>query len=74
MTLFIALMVIGRFFGFQKMFGFPIKDLTRSDVTDQVKIVTKSEPQRYSKLYLKKIIVKNYFTITSPNIVGWRVQ
>jgi hypothetical protein len=44
MTLFIALMVIGRSFGFQKMFGFPIKDLTRSDVTDQVKIVTKSEP------------------------------
>jgi len=47
--------------GVQEMFCFPIKDLIRSDVTDQVKIVTKSEgtcnrieptPLGYSKLSL----------------------
>ena len=32
-----------RFFDVQAMFGFPIKDLIRSDVTDQAKVVTKSE-------------------------------
>ena len=31
------------FFGVQAMFGFPIKDLIRADVTDQEKVVTKSE-------------------------------
>ncbi|MFZ0897071.1 MAG: hypothetical protein WAZ77_21425 [Candidatus Nitrosopolaris sp.] len=34
---------IGVFFGVQAMFGFPIKDLIRSDITDQVKVVIKSE-------------------------------
>jgi hypothetical protein len=43
MALLVALVVIGGFFGVQAMFGFPIKDLFRSDVTDQVKVVTKSE-------------------------------
>jgi hypothetical protein len=43
MALFVALILIGSFFVIQAMFGFPIKDLFRSDVTDQVKVVTKSE-------------------------------
>ncbi len=43
MALFVALIVIGGFFGVQAMFGFPIKDLFRSDVTDQAKVVIKSE-------------------------------
>jgi hypothetical protein len=38
MALFVALIIIGGFFGVQAMFGFPIKDLFRSDVTDQVKL------------------------------------
>jgi hypothetical protein len=33
---------LGVFFGIQAIFGFPIKDLIRSDVTDQSKIVIKS--------------------------------
>jgi hypothetical protein len=43
MALFVAIIIIGGFFGVQAMFGFPIKDLIRSDVTDQEKVVTKSE-------------------------------
>lgn len=34
MALFVAIIIIGGFFGVQAMFGFPIKDLIRSDVTD----------------------------------------
>jgi len=39
----VVIIIIGGFFGVQAMFGFPIKDLIRSDVTDQAKVVTKSE-------------------------------
>ena len=42
MALLVVIIIIGAFFGVQAMFGFPIKDLIRSDVTDQAKIVTKS--------------------------------
>ena len=38
-----VIIIIGGFFGVQAMFGFPIKDLIRSNVTDQAKVVTKSE-------------------------------
>ena len=61
MALLVVIIIIGGFFGVQAMFGFPIKDLIRSDVTDQEKVVTKSErnmccnrirptPSRYSGL------------------------
>jgi hypothetical protein len=43
MALLVVIIIVGGFFGVQAMFGFPIKDLIRSDVTDQVKVVTKSE-------------------------------
>lgn len=43
MALLAVISIIGGFFGVQAMFGFPIKDLIRSDVTDQAKVVTKSE-------------------------------
>ena len=43
MALLVVIIIIGGFFGVQAMFGFPIKDLIRSDVTDQAKVVTKSE-------------------------------
>lgn len=38
----IVIIIIGGFFGVQAMFGFPIKDLIRTDVTDQEIVVTKS--------------------------------
>ena len=40
MALFVAIIIIGGFFAVQAMFGFTIKDLVRSDVTDQAKVVT----------------------------------
>ena len=43
MALLVAVIIIGGFIGIQAMFGFPIKDLIRNDVTDQQKVVTKSE-------------------------------
>jgi len=43
MALLVVIIIIGVFFGLQAMFGFPIKDLFRSDVTDQAKVVTKSD-------------------------------
>ncbi len=43
MAILVVIVIIGGFFGVQAMFGFPIKDLIRSDVTDQAKVVTKSE-------------------------------
>jgi len=43
LALLALIIIIGGFFVVQAMFGFPIKDLIRTDVTDQVKIVTKSE-------------------------------
>jgi hypothetical protein len=43
MALLVGIIIIGGFFGLQALFGFPIKDLIRSDVTDQEKVVTKSE-------------------------------
>ena len=36
-------LIIGGFFGVQAIFGFRIKDLIRSDITDQAKVGTKSE-------------------------------
>ena len=43
LALLAVIIIIGGFFGVQAMFGFPIKDLIRGDVTDQAKIVSKSE-------------------------------
>lgn len=43
MALLVGIIIIGGFFGLQALFGFPIKDVIRSDVTDQEKVVTKSE-------------------------------
>jgi len=43
MALLVVIIIIGGFFGVQAMFGFPINDLIRSEVTDQAKVVTKSE-------------------------------
>ena len=37
-----VIIIIGGFFGIQAMFGFPIKDLIRSDITEQSKIIIKS--------------------------------
>lgn len=43
MALLVMLVIIGVFFGVQAMLGFPIKDLVRNEVTDQAKVVTKSQ-------------------------------
>jgi hypothetical protein len=43
MALLVVIIIIGGFFGVQAMFGFPIKDLIRSDVTNQEKVISKSE-------------------------------
>ena len=43
MALLVVIIIIGGFFGVQAMFGFPIKDLIRSDITDQEKVISKSE-------------------------------
>ena len=43
LALLAVIIIIGGFFGVQAMFGFPIKDLIRTDVTGQAKVVTKSE-------------------------------
>lgn len=43
MVLLVGIIIIGSFFCMQGLFGFPIKDVLRSDVTDQQKVVTKSE-------------------------------
>ena len=43
MALLVVIVIIGGFFGVQAIFGFPIMDLIRNDVTDQEKVVTKSE-------------------------------
>ena len=43
LALLAVIIIIGGFFGVQALFGFPIKDLIRADVTDQAKVVTKSE-------------------------------
>lgn len=43
MTALVAIVIVGGFFGVQAMFGFPIKDLVRDDITEQAKVVTKSE-------------------------------
>lgn len=43
MALLVVVIIIGGFIGVQAMFGFPIKDLIRNGVTDQQKVVTKSE-------------------------------
>jgi hypothetical protein len=42
LALLVVIIIIGGFFGVQAMFGFPIKDLIRADVTDQAKVITKS--------------------------------
>jgi hypothetical protein len=43
MALLVGIIVAGGFFGIQAMFGFPIKDLIRKDVTNEVKVITKAE-------------------------------
>ena len=43
MALLVGIIVAGGFFGVQAMFGFPIKDLIRNDVTNEVKVITKAE-------------------------------
>jgi len=43
LALLAVIIIIGGFFGVQAMFGFPIKDLVRSEVTDKARVVTKSE-------------------------------
>ena len=43
MALLVGIIIIGGFFGVQALFGFPFKDLIRSNITDQEKVVTKSE-------------------------------
>jgi len=43
MAALVVVVIVGGFFGVQAMFGFPIRDLIRSDVTDQAKVVIKSE-------------------------------
>ena len=42
MALLVGIIIIGGFFGLQELFGFPIKDVIRRDVTDQQNVVTKS--------------------------------
>lgn len=37
-----VIIIIGGFFEIQAMFGFPIKDLIRSDITEQSKIIIRS--------------------------------
>ena len=39
----IALIGLGGFFAVQAMFGFPIKELIRKEVTDEAKVVTKDQ-------------------------------
>jgi hypothetical protein len=39
----IALIGLGGFFAVQAMFGFPIKDLIRKDITDEAKVVAKDQ-------------------------------
>jgi hypothetical protein len=43
MALLVGIIIAGGFFGIQAMFGFPIKDLIRKDVTNEVKVITKAE-------------------------------
>jgi hypothetical protein len=37
----IALIGLGGFFAVQAMFGFPVRDLIRKEITDEAKVVTK---------------------------------
>jgi hypothetical protein len=39
----IALIGLGSFFAVQAMFGFPIQDLIRKDITDEAKVVAKDQ-------------------------------
>jgi hypothetical protein len=41
--LLIGLIGFGGFFAVQAMFGFPIKDLIRKEITDEAKVVTKDQ-------------------------------
>ena len=41
MALLVGVVITGAFFRIQAMFGFPIKDLVRKDVTLDAKVVTK---------------------------------
>jgi hypothetical protein len=43
MALLVGIVITGGFFGIQVMFGFPIKDLVRKDVTVEARVVTKAE-------------------------------
>ena len=43
LTALVIVIIIGVFFGFQALFGFPLKDLIRKEVTDEVKVVIKDD-------------------------------
>jgi len=43
MALLVGVVITGAFFRIQTIFGFPIKDLVRKDVTIEDKVVTKAE-------------------------------
>jgi hypothetical protein len=43
MALPVGIVIAGGFFGIQAMFGFPIKDLVRKDVTVEARVVTEAE-------------------------------
>jgi hypothetical protein len=43
-TIYLAiLIIIGAIFGVQALFGFPLKDLIRKEVTDEAKVVIKDD-------------------------------
>jgi len=39
----VILVVIGAFFGVQALFGFPLKDIFRKEVTDDAKVIIKDD-------------------------------
>ena len=39
----VIVIIIGVFFGIQALFGFPLKDLFRKEVTDEAKVVIKDD-------------------------------
>ena len=43
LAIIVIITIIGGFFGVQAMFGFPIKDLVRNEVTEESKVVIKDQ-------------------------------
>ncbi len=41
LTALVIVIIIGVFFGYQALFGFPLKDLFRKEVTDYAKVIIK---------------------------------